>query len=161
MTILISPYCKNLRNGKPNPKNFPYWPELVGLIEDSGHRIIQVGSDGEKRLVSDFRTNLSFKDLKDLILQCDIFVCVDTWLQHAAHHYGKSGVVIFGQSDPRIFGYPENTNLLKSESHLRPNQFWLWEQADRSDDVFVSAKEVMAAIERHVPLLSSIQKSEA
>ena len=43
--IIISPYSKPLRNGLNNPKNYPYWKELISLINEE---IIQVGVDGEE-----------------------------------------------------------------------------------------------------------------
>ena len=55
--ILIHPYAKPLKNGKENPKNYPYWEELISLIYEP---IIQIGVEGEKHLVPDFRKNLSW-----------------------------------------------------------------------------------------------------
>lgn len=146
MKILISPFCKNMRNGKEHPKNFPYWNKLVELLLKDGHKLIQIGVEGEEQLSSDFRKGLSFKELKELIIECDLFISVDTWLQHAANHYGKIGIVIFSQSDPNIFGYPSNVNLLKDKKYLRHNQFWLWEQAEYNQDAFVSAEEVLEKV---------------
>ena len=52
--IIISPYSKKLENGKMNPKNYPYWKELISLLLKS-ETIIQVGTIDEKHLVTDFR----------------------------------------------------------------------------------------------------------
>jgi hypothetical protein len=65
--ILISPYAKKLRNGLNNPKNYPWWPELISLINEP---IIQVGIESEKQLVDDFRKNLSLDELKVLVDEC-------------------------------------------------------------------------------------------
>ena len=65
--IIISPYSKSLRNGKTNPKNYPYWKELIRLINEP---IVQVGIDGEEQLVNDFRKNLSLTELGNLVDQC-------------------------------------------------------------------------------------------
>jgi ADP-heptose:LPS heptosyltransferase len=146
MKILIAPYCKAMRNGKPHPKNFPYWGRLIQLMLVDGHEIIQLGVEGEKELVPDFRKNVPFKELKELIKDCDLFVSVDTWLHHAAHHYGRRGIVIFSQSNPLIFGYPENINLLKHKKYLRHTQFWLWEQAEYNQDAFVRPEVVINSI---------------
>jgi hypothetical protein len=50
----------------------------------------------------------------------------------------------FGQSDPNIFGYPGNINLLKDRSYLRPEQFlhWWHETVFYKEDAFVSAETV-------------------
>ena len=44
--IIISPYAKKLHNEKVNPKNYPYWKELIKLIDQP---IIQIGIDGEEQ----------------------------------------------------------------------------------------------------------------
>ena len=48
--IIISPYSKALRSGKRNPKNYPYWQELIELIKEP---IVQIGIEGEEQLVPD------------------------------------------------------------------------------------------------------------
>ena len=63
--IVISPYSKKLLNGSRNPKNYPYWKELIALIDEP---IVQVGVDGEEQLVDDFRKNLTIPELKALIV---------------------------------------------------------------------------------------------
>jgi len=138
--IIISPYSKELRNGKNNPKNYPYWEELISLIKEP---IIQVGIEGEKQLVEDFRKNLSLEELKKLIIECRIWISVDSFFQHFAWNCEKPGIVIWGQSDPIIFGHSENINLLKDRSYLREKQFWWWEQCEYKKDAFVKPAEVL------------------
>ena len=138
--IIISPYAQKLRNGRENPKNYPYWKELITLINEP---IIQIGIDGEEKLVDDCRFNLSLEELKDLIHDCRTWISVDSFFQHYCWSLGKQGIVIFGQSDPIIFGHPENINLLKDRSYLREKQFWFWEQCEYRFDCFVSPKEVL------------------
>lgn len=155
MRILISPYSKNLKWGdNQHPKEYPthYLKKLISLLLADKHEIIQLGIDGEIALVKDFRKNLSFIDLKELIQSCDTFICIDTWLQHACNHYGKRGIVIFGQSDPNIFGYSDNINLLKDRKYLREKQFDIWEfteynQTIYNGDAFVEPEEVVKSIE--------------
>lgn len=138
--IIISPYAKQLRNGENNPKNYPYWKELIELIEEP---IVQIGIDGEEQLVEDFRKNLSLFELQKLILECRTWISVDSFFQHFAWDLEKYGIVLWGQSDPLIFGHPENINLLKNRTYLREHQFWLWEQCDYRADCFVFPKEVV------------------
>lgn len=138
--IIVSPYSKKLRDGKNNPKNYPWWPELISMIKEP---IIQVGIESETQLVDDFRKNLSLKELSDLILECRIWISVDSFFQHLAWDIGKPGIVLWGQSDPLIFGHSENTNLLKDRKYLREKQFWWWEQCDYIEDSFVKPEEVL------------------
>lgn len=138
--ILIAPYAQKLRNGKNNPKNYPYWNELIKLIN---YPIIQVGVHGEEQLVPDFRQNLSLDELKELVVQCKNWISVDSFFQHFCWDLGKYGIVLWGQSDPNIFGHPENINLLKDRAYLREKQFWLWEQCEYRSDAFVEPEKVL------------------
>ena len=138
--IIISPYAQKLRNGKENPKNYPYWKELIELIQEP---IIQVGVEGEKKLVDDCRFNLSIIELKKLINECNTWISVDSMFQHLAWDCCKKGIVLWSQSDPLIFGHKENTNLLKDRLYLRQNQFLWWEDIDYKKEAFVLPEEII------------------
>lgn len=142
-TCIISPFSRPLRNGKPNPKNYPYWKELIELLP---YHVIQIGVKGEEKLVKDCRFNLSIKELKKLIKDCDLWISVDTFLPHLAHHVGKSGVVIWGTSDPNIFGYLENKNVIINREKLRSNQFIFWENEVFDESVFPKPEQLLNAI---------------
>jgi ADP-heptose:LPS heptosyltransferase len=141
--IIISPYAKKLQNGKENPKNYPFWNELIKLIDEP---IVQVGIEGETALVDDFRPNLSMPELRQLIKDCRIWIGVDSFFQHLAWSEGKPGIVLWSVSDPLIFGHPENWNLLKSRDNLAKNQFLWWDFIEHDKDKFVSSEEVIKFI---------------
>jgi len=152
MKILISPHSRELRwgNGK-NPKNYPWWSQIFGLLNVRGHDVIQVGRSGESKvchLLQHFITDLSMKELEELLRRMDLWISVDNFLPHLCHakKIKTPGIVLWGQSDPLIFGYPEFTNLLKDRKYLRKQQFWLWEQAVYNEDAFVEAEEVVHLI---------------
>jgi len=138
--IIISPYSKKLPEGKNNPKNYPYWKELIKLIDKP---IIQVGLDYEEKLIDDFRPNLSLKDLTSLILECETWISVDSFFQHWCWDLEKPGIVLWGQSDPLIFGHLENVNLLKSRNYLLEKQFFLWSEVQYRYDCWLTPKEVV------------------
>lgn len=138
--IVISPYSKALKNGKNNPKNYPYWKELIALINEP---IIQVGVEGEEQLVPDFRKNLPLPQLRQLIRDCRIWISCDSFLQHLGWDEGKKGIVLWGCSDPLIFGHPENINLLKDRKYLAENQFFWWEQTEHKNERFVEPEVVI------------------
>jgi ADP-heptose:LPS heptosyltransferase len=146
--IIISPYAQKLRNGKINPKNYPYWQELVNQLFKEGYEIIQIGVGGEDQLVPDFRKNLSLTELAELVKQCDTWIGVDSFFQHFCWDLKKPGIVLWAQSDPNIFGHPENINLLKDRKYLRSKQFWLWEQCEYNKEAFVKPSEVMKHISK-------------
>ena len=138
--ILIHPYAKALQNGKRNPKNYPYWKELLELINEP---IVQIGVEGEEQLVSDFRKNLTMLELRQLVKDCRTWIGVDSFFQHLAWSEGKPGIVLWSVSDPLIFGHAENINLLKDRSTLAPNQFLWWDFTEYNPNAFTDPKEVI------------------
>lgn len=58
----------------------------------------------------------------------------------------KKGIVLFAKSDPEIFGYPENINLLKDKKYLRWDQFGPWEATDFVEEAFFKPDRVMVEL---------------
>lgn len=146
MKILIAPFSRNLRNGNKNPKNYPYWKELITLLEKEGYELTQVGMQGEEPLVKNVFFNQPLATIKQLIIKCDLWVSVDSFLQHMAYPLNKKGIVIWGVSDPNIFGYEQNINILKDRRYLRHNQFGIWEEQPFKEEVFVKPDVVVKII---------------
>ena len=142
--IIISPYSKQLISKKRNPKNYPYWKELTSAIKEN--EIIQIGVTGEEQIVKDFRKNLPLKQIEDLVRQCELWMSVDNFFPHLAHHIGKPGLVIFGVSYPNIYGYPENINILKDRKYLRKNQFDMYDSCLFNEDVFLKPNDIIVKI---------------
>jgi len=74
--ILIAPFAKPLMNGKTNPKNYPYWKELLALISEE---VVQVGVDGEEQITQQFLKNLPIARLRELIAECRIWIGCDSF----------------------------------------------------------------------------------
>lgn len=140
--IIISPYAKKLQNGKENPKNYPYWQELIQKIPKSIH-IVQIGITGETQLCEDFRQNLSMNELKKLLNQCQTWIGIDSFFQHLAWSVNKKGIVLWSVSDPLIYGHPENINMLKDRANLAPNQTLWWDFIEHDSSKFVTSDEVI------------------
>jgi len=138
--IIIHPYAKPLVNGNQNPKNYPFWKELISLIKEP---IVQIGVEGEEQLVDDFRKNLSIIELRQLIKDCKTWIAVDSFFQHLAWSEGKKGIVLWSVSDPIIFGHEANINLLKDRVYLAQNQFLWWDFTEHNNDAFVKPEEVI------------------
>jgi ADP-heptose:LPS heptosyltransferase len=138
--VIIAPFAKKLMSGKRNPKDYPYWAEVIAGIKEP---IVQVGVEGEQQLVEDFRKNLPITELRKLIQECRIWASCDSFFQHLAWDEGKPGVVLWGVSDPLIFGHPENVNLLRDRKYLVENQFLWWEYTEHMNERFVGPKEVL------------------
>ena len=138
--IIISPYSKALLSGKQNPKNYPHWKELIAMIDEP---IVQVGIEGEAQLVSDFRKNLPITELRKLIQECRTWISCDSFFQHLGWDEGKKGIVLWGVSDPLIYGHPENINLLADKKYLAENQFLWWEFVEHQNERFVKPEIVL------------------
>ena len=146
--IIISPYSKALKSGKTNPKNYPYWKELIRLIDEP---IVQVGIEGEEQLVPDFRKNLSLKELETLVNECRTWISCDSFFQHFAWDKKKYGIVLWSVSDPLIFGHHENINLLKNRNNLVENQFLWWEDTEHDANKFVNPEIVIESLNANFP----------
>lgn len=150
MKIIISPWSRALRNGQENPKNFPLksWSEVTTTLSKEGYDITQTGVGNEVVLpeVTTAFFNHTLKELKEEMDKNDLFISVDNFFQHFAHLHNKKGIVIFSQSNPKIFGHPENVNLLKDEKYLRPLQFDIWESCKYNPDAYVEPSVVIDAV---------------
>lgn len=144
--ILISPWSRSTENG-PSPKNYNNWFRVVAGLREKGLKVTQLSCKGEPTIenVNERHDNLKLKEVMDLTRKCQTWISVDNFFQHMAWSIGQPGVVIFGLSDPEIFGHPENINLLKDRRYLREKQFWLWSQCDPNPDAFVEPDLVVAA----------------
>lgn len=143
--ILISPWSRILKDGTYNAKNYPWWPDVIkGLQNDFD--IVQIGVSGEQKLVEDFRVNLKLIEIAQLLKDCYTWISVDNFLPHLAHLVDKPGIVLWGVSDPNIFGYKDNKNLLKARKYLRQNQFGIWDGVKHDSSVFVLPDRVIGEV---------------
>ena len=160
--VLIFPWSKNLPNGNENPKNLPIESikKVVSLLKSVDIHVVQVSLPGERIIdAHEIIFSPTPERLKEILFACDGYISVDSFFPHFAHFHEKEaipgiktgkGVVVFGKSDPEIFGYKENTNLLKSRDYLRKEQFWLWSQTDYDENVFVTPDEIFLAIVKKI-----------
>lgn len=151
-TILISPWSRPRTDGKVNAKNYPYWDELVDLLI-ADYDVIQL-MHGDERHVRDipYEKNRTLPDIERMVKECDAFICVDNFLQHLAHYVGKRGFVLYGVSDPSLFGYPENVNIYADSKYFRQYQFQTWNEVDFNEDAFAKPGKVYEIIKTHMPI---------
>ena len=145
--ILYAPFAARPHslNGSVSPKDYPWAKELAQLLEEK-YEVIQVGGNGDEQLVKDFRKNLPFPEVSKLIKESVTGVCVDSYLQHHYWYFDKKAIVLWGISDPYIFGHMEQINLLKDRKYLRPNQFDLYYSNEVNPEAFVSPEEVLSVL---------------
>lgn len=127
--ILIAKGYEQTIDGKKHPKAYPYWDELITLLSKA-YEVKEIPI-------------LPLKELEGLIKNSKAVICVDSFIQHYCWSIGKQAIVLWGQSDPLIFGHKENINLLKDRKYLRDNQFQFWTQTECNDDAFVKPKDIL------------------
>lgn len=162
--IIISPFSnvRKFNEKEPvifeNAKNFPYWRELVGLLRLEGYFTAQIGIPTEKYIGTNvFLNNKKLSELPTLIRSFDLWLSVDNFLPHLVHAMcpEKKGIVIFSRSDPKIFGYEENINLLKSRNYLRKDQYGYWWDCEFIKVAFPSAEYVFDIIKQYLQVNST------
>ena len=148
MKILISPYSKPLRNGERNPKNYPEWNMLAQLFKNQGWEMFQFTVPNEYIIHSDVSMiiPLELYEIKNILSDYDTFISVDNFFPHLAAYYNFPGFVLWGKSDPKIYGHEIHTNILKSRDYLRPDQFRIWEQTTYEPDAFMHPSLVVRKI---------------
>jgi len=152
--IVISPWSFT----HDHAKSYPYWAKLTDMLMAEGYEIIQIGRKGEEpipslsmnRQVMNFKFGLSFKELEELISSCRLWISVDNFLQHFVNSFNNpvKGVVIWAQSDPRLFGYHYNTNILKASKYLRTVQIAPWSEAKQIPESFSSPENVFEVVKK-------------
>lgn len=153
MRFILAAYAAQLPNGRANAKNFPWWKEVVRRLNYEGHEVVQVAGKGEDRVqgVGQFIQGFPLDRLAKYAVDFDSWLSVDSfWPHFCATNNLPTGVVVWSQSNPRIWGYPHNTNLLKAESYLRSNQYEPWFDVPYNEDAFVSPEEVVEALYAHL-----------
>jgi ADP-heptose:LPS heptosyltransferase len=150
--ILISPWSRITTEGAPSPKNYPHWEAVVGGLLKAGYEVAQLSRSGEPDIqgVTRRMDDLTLQEIGALIATSETWIAVDNFLPHMAWTLNQPGVVIFGLSDPDIFGHPGNINLLKSRHFLRTRQFGLWSQEKPNPEAFVSPEIVIRAVEQSI-----------
>lgn len=130
--ILIARGVRALRNGNRSAKDYAYWDELITLLKD-------------KYEVQEL-VEMPLDQLEALIKTSHIVIAADSFMQHFCWSIGKQAIVLWGISDPLIFGHKEHINLLKSRNNLRQDQFNTWEAVPHRPEVFTSPQEVLKSI---------------
>jgi hypothetical protein len=146
--VIISPYSMD----PVHAKSYPYWKELVSLINQNGYNVIQIGKKDEPGIegIHELIYNMKFSQIATLIKACRMWISVDNFLPHLVNCMDSPvmGHVIFAQSDPLIFGYSYNNNILKSRKFLRSDQFNNWYNMKNRPEFFDSAKDVFVQIKK-------------
>lgn len=150
--ILIIPYPRRNQDGSKNAKLYPWWEKVIEELKRT-YNLIQLGEKGEKELVEDVRFNYTKQQHTELLKNSLTFVSVDTWYPHFARKI-RPGVVIWGKSNPDIYGYPEHFNIFKDRKYFRKEQFKTWTTEKYEEHVFIEPEIVVQSVETCVKFLT-------
>lgn len=96
-------------------KSWPveHWEALVENLKTLGP-VLQLGGPKHRPIRNvdhNYASRLSFRDSLKFLYSARIHIDTDSGLVHARHLLGKPSVVMFGPTNIRYFGYPENVNI--------------------------------------------------
>ncbi len=157
--VIISPFSRptHLTN-KPSPKDFPkdYWKVIIDDLRAKGVKTIQIGVEGEDDLgCNNFIKGAAPSELLVLLKNSDLFLAIDNFLPHFAYFYKfYHGIVLFGQSNPQLFGYNEYTNLFVDKKYFRVGreQYRYYEDCKYIKEAFVEPNVVLNEIYKKLSL---------
>lgn len=145
--FLISPYSSSVPSGN-NPKNYPYWQTVVDKLYQKGHKVLQIGVVPEKPFEhADVLLNYPLEFIERLVPLVDCWLSVDNFFVHLASRI-KPGIVLYGPSDPRLFGYDTNDNLFVLQEYFRAAQYDIWTNDAYDPKNFVPPEAVLAEIHK-------------
>lgn len=125
--ILLTPYSSSRKDGKNNAKNYPYFAEVIDIVKKSIPNVNFIQPVTGQGIIKGATPEImDLEEVEKFLLEkAHTWLSVDTFTQHMVNSlpFIKPGVVVFGPSDPELFGYRYNVNLLKSRNCLRPNQY--------------------------------------
>lgn len=107
--ILISPGSDSPRK-QMGVKN---WENLVEAFKTDETEVVQAGKKKERYVRGAYSLLglTSPRQLISILNHFDLIVTVDNFIMHAAHLCGVPAVVLWGPTDPRVYGYAEQIHL--------------------------------------------------
>ena len=137
--ILIHP-CAGKVNYDPKRKLTPnkdwfadYWKKLVSMLTKE-FDVVQVGGPNEEPITGVTTYLMGATNIRQtmaLVKNSLSFIAVDSFIGHVGPAVGRSGVVLFGRSNPYIFGHDLNVNIwIEGSCELnnlgcgRPQSYW-------------------------------------
>ena len=122
----------------PSAKMYPleWWAEVLKALPE--HQFFQIGMQGDPVINGAMvYFNMDEAGIRALAAKCEYIVCCDSFLQHMLAPTYRKIIVLWSKSNPDIFGYSHNTNLLKDKELLRPDQYGIWPQCPYDPNAFI------------------------
>jgi ADP-heptose:LPS heptosyltransferase len=99
------------------------WAALCRRLRAADFFVIQVGEARQRhvRLAYSLLGLTEPRQIFGVLRRADLIVTVDNFLMHAAHHLNLPAVVLWGPTEPEVYGYPEQCHLSSRNSCPKPD----------------------------------------
>ena len=103
--------------------------DITLKLVSKGYSVVDVSLDVYPSLERALRLKVNLRQIIALLKYTDIFIGIDSFLQHASAIRGreKRGIVLWGGTNPKLLGYKHNINLTRKVCDTpfchRPNTF--------------------------------------
>ncbi len=158
-TILLHLSTNKIEHPERNPKDFDINPkdypehlaeELIAKLKKQfpDYELIQICMPNDYKYEAHQVIEApTFEKLTEMMQNCSTWIGIDSMLAHLGAYLNKPGIVLWGQSDPELFGHKTNVNLLKDRKYLRSRQWYVWNHETKLiDEAFVSPDEIITSL---------------
>jgi hypothetical protein len=147
--IVLASNPRPNQDGKPHAKAYPWWDNLTAQLNEAfpDIKLYSIGIKGDEPISGCIAMwNKSLKDIFNFTKDAVTFITIDSFLQHLMAPMKKQGIVLWGLSDPKLFGYKWNKNLFINENYFRPNQWDIWPGEKWIEGCWVAPSDVVKAV---------------
>ena len=135
-------------------KMYPYWTYLSILLKEKGHIVKQLKFLNEPAVNNvEIVDNPSHIKIVELLKDKNSYlISNDSFIPHLLNYHlpNKKSFVLFGVTDPKIYGYSQNINILKSNNFLLPNQFLNLDKLKSDKNIWPEPIFILEIIEKNV-----------
>ena len=99
------------------------WKNFVEKLKRKGIFIIQVGQRNDIYIKGAYSLLglTTLRQLISLMIRSDVIISVDNLIMHAAHLIKKPALIIWGPTNYKVYGYPEQTHIQCPTNHCELN----------------------------------------
>jgi hypothetical protein len=90
--------------------------EIINEIKDNFSKIIHIRRENQPQLENTLSITDEFRNLFSYVALSDKFLCMDSFVQHAAAAFNKKATVGWISNSPIVFGHKIHDNILASGS---------------------------------------------
>jgi hypothetical protein len=135
-------------------KTYPFWNILIDNLKEAGYKVVQFKFKNEPSYNNvDEVITPSFPTIVELLKDPDSYlISNDSFIPHLLNVYlpTKKNFVLFGCTNPDIYGYSQNINILKSKSFLVENQFTVLKDLQPNKNMWIEPIFILEIIEKNL-----------